>query len=137
MLEAYAVSQTIAATNGPVPFTTVALVKGETAILTGLNSIQLNRAGIYHVELQVSGTPAAAGAATVTMTRNGVTQPQATVTDPTVLTTVGVNLAMSTLVQVTENNGPCCCMAPTVLQFINTGVALNNASTSVVVTKLC
>ena len=137
MLNAYSNGQTIAATNGLVPFTSVSLAKGETTELSGINSILLHRAGIYLINMVVTGTPAAAGAVTVTMTRNGVTQNQATVNDPTAATTVGVTMPMVTLVQVPENDGCCCCKAPTVLQFVNTGVGLNNASATLVITKVC
>ena len=136
MLEAYAVNQTFTA-NSVVPFTSVSLIKGETAVLTGTSSIQLNRAGVYMVTAVFTGTPAAAGAATIQMTKDGVVQPQATITDPTVLTTVGVTLPISTLVQVSESNSCCCCKAPTVLQFVNAGVGLNNAASHVTVTKIC
>ena len=137
MLNAYSNGQTIAATNGLVPFTSVSLAKGETTELSGINSILLHRAGVYLVNMVVTGTPAAAGAVTVTMTKNGVTQNQATVNDHTAATTVGVTMPMVTLVQVPESDGCCCCKAPTVLQFVNTGVGLNNASATLVITKVC
>lgn len=136
MLEAYAVNQTFAA-NSVVPFTSVSLIKGETAVLTGTSSIQLNRAGVYMVTATFTGTPAAANAVTIQMTKDGVVQPQATISAPTVLTTESVALPISTLVQVSESNSCCCCKAPTVLQFVNAGAALNNAAAHVTVTKLC
>lgn len=137
MLEAYSTAQTIAATTGAVPFTNVSLVKGQTAVLSGTNTIQLNRAGIYMVHAVVSGVPAAAGTASIQIYKDGVAQPEATSSTPSGLTTVGVNLAMATLVQVREDNGCCCRMAPTVLQLINTGVGLNNANANIVITKVC
>lgn len=137
MLNAYSSAQTIAATTGLIPFTSVSLVKGDTTELSGTMSVMLHRAGIYLVQLVVSGTPAAAGAVTVTMTKDGVTQNQATVNDPTVLTTVGVTMPMVTLVQVPENDGCCCRKSPVVLQFVNTGVGLNNANATLVITKVC
>lgn len=136
MLEAFAVNQTIAA-DSAVPFNSVSLLKGETVVLSGISTIQLNRCGVYMVNAVITGTPAAAGAAEVYMTRNGVEQEQARAYLPAALTTVSVALPISTLVQVTENNGNCCCKAPTLLQFVNAGVGLNAASTSVIVTKVC
>lgn len=89
------------------------------------------------VSFVLTGTPAAAGQASVEMTKNGVPQPQATITLPAALTTVSVALPIHTLVQVSESNSNCCCKAPTVLQFINTGVGINAAGSSVVITKVC
>lgn len=120
-----------------VPFTSVALMKGKTVDLTGTTSIALHKAGVYLVEMVVAGTPAAAGTASIAMIKDGVAQPQATVNDPTAVTTVGVTLPITTLVQVSEDDGCCCCKAPTVIQFQNTGVGLNNASTMITVTKVC
>lgn len=136
MLEAFAVNQTIAA-DSAVPFDSVSLLKGETVVLSGISTIQLNRCGVYMVNAVVTGTPATAGAVELYMTRNGVEQPQARTYLPAELTNVSVSLPISTLVQVTDNNGNCCCKAPTMLQFINAGVGLNAANTSVVVTKVC
>lgn len=136
MLEAFAVNQTIAA-DSVIPFTSVSLQKGETAVLAGSSSIMLNKCGVYMVSAVFTGTPAAAGAAEITMTKNGVAQPQATVNLPAALTTVSVALPISTLVQVPQSNGPCCCKSGTVIQFENTGVGLNAAGASVIVTKVC
>ena len=136
MLNAYSTAQTIPA-GALVPFTSVALHKGMTATLSGQNTIQLNRAGVYRVDLVLSGVPAAAGAVTVTMTKDGVPQPQATVTDPLAVTTIGVTLPVTTLVQVSRNNGSCCCREPVVLAFELNGVGLNQAQASVVVTRIC
>lgn len=137
MLNAYSNAQTISATNGIIPFTSVSLVKGQTVELSGTSTILLHKAGIYLVNMVVAGTPAAAGAVTVSMTKDGVTQPQATLTDPTALTTVGVTMPISTLVQVQDSDGCCCCKAPVVLQFTNTGVGLNNANAILTITKVC
>ena len=136
MLNAYSVGQTIAA-NDYISFNLVALRKGETAVLSGNSTVQLNKAGVYAVSFEITGTPAAAGAVTVEMLKDGVAQPQATATLPAALTTVSVALPITTLVQVQHDNGPCCCRAPVVLQFRNTGVGLNNAGVRLVITKVC
>lgn len=136
MLEAYSVNQSLAA-NAIVPFTSVSLVKGETAVLNGTNSIQLNRSGVYMVSAVFTGTPGAAGTASIAMTKDGVVQPQATISDTPVLTTVGVVLPIVTLVQVTHDNSCCCRTAPTVIQFVNNGTALSAVNAKVVVTKVC
>lgn len=137
MLEAYAVGQTIAATNGVVPFSAVTLIKGETAVLSGANTIQLNRCGVYMIDFCMEGLPGAAGTATVSMSKDGVLQQQATASVGGATTATAVTLPITTLVQVSENNTCCCCTSPTVIQFTNTGVQLTAARTHVVVTKVC
>lgn len=136
MIEAYAKNQSIPATTGIVPFTSVSLKKGQTVELNGVNSIQLNKCGVYEVIFNATALAGTAGNVTIEMTKNGVTQPQATTTITGATTTTAVNVPISTLVQVKDNNSCCCCDAPTILQFLNTGVAVT-ADTNVVVTKVC
>lgn len=136
MLEAYAVNKTIAA-NDLIPFDSVSLLKGQTAVLSGASSIQLNRCGVYMISAVFTGTPAAAGAVSIEMLRNGVVQPQASANLAAELTTVSVAVPISTLVQVSENNGNCCCKSGTIIQFRNSGVGLNAARTSIIITKVC
>lgn len=63
-------------------------------------------------------------------------QPQATrsLVDQTI--TEGFSLPITTLVQVKDNNSCRCCDAPTIIQFVNQGVAWVG-DVNVVVTKLC
>lgn len=136
MIEAYAKNQSIPATTGIVPFTGVSLKKGQTVELNGVNSIQLNKCGVYEVIFNATALAGTAGEITIEMTKNGVTQSQATTTITGATTTTSVNVPITTLVQVKDNNSCCCCDAPTILQFINTGVAIT-ADTNVVVTKIC
>ena len=136
MIEAYARNQSIPATTGIVPFTGVTLKKGQTAELSGVNSIQLNKCGVYEVIFNATALAGTAGAITIAMTKNGVPQSQATTTITGATTTTSVNVPITTLVQVRDNNSCCCCDAPTILQFINTGVAIT-ADTNIVVTKIC
>lgn len=136
MIEAYARNQSIPATTGIVPFTGVTLKKGQTAELSGVNSIQLNKCGVYEVIFNATALAGTAGAITIEMTKNGVPQSQATTTITGATTTTSVNVPITTLVQVRDNNSCCCCDAPTILQFINTGVAIT-ADTNIVVTKIC
>lgn len=136
MLEAYSKNQTIPATSGVIPFNSVTLKKGCTAELTGTNTIQLNKCGVYEVLFNANALATTAGNITVSMTKNGVTQPQATRTITGATTTTSVNVPISTLVQVTDNNSCKCCDSPTILQFVNTGVAWTG-DVDVVVTKIC
>lgn len=110
--------------------------KGQTVELNGVNSIQLNKCGVYEVIFNATALAGTAGAVTIEMTKNGVPQPQATTTITGATTTTSVNVPITTLVQVKDNNSCCCCDAPTILQFINTGVAIT-ADTNIVVTKIC
>ena len=136
MLEAYSRSQAVPATTGIVPFNSVSLKKGCTAELNGVTSVQLNKCGVYEVIFTVTGLATTAGNVTIGMTKNGTAQPQATrtVTGATVATSF--SLQIPTLVQVKDNNSCRCCDAPTVLQFVNSGVAWTG-DVDVVVTKVC
>ena len=104
MIEADAKNQSIPATTGIVPFTSVSLKKGQTVELNGVNSIQLNKCGVYEVIFNATALAGTAGNVTIEMTKNGVTQPQATTTITGATTTTAVNVPISTLVQVKDNN---------------------------------
>ena len=136
MLEAYSKNQTIPATTGILPFNSITLKKGCTAELNGVSSIQLNKCGVYEITLNINGLASTAGDVIVAMTKNGVAQPQATrsLVDQTI--TEGFSLPITTLVQVKDNNSCRCCDAPTIIQFVNQGVAWVG-DVNVVVTKLC
>lgn len=136
MLNAYSKNQTLVQ-NGIIPFNSVSLLKGKTAVLNGVSTIDLNCRGVYCLTLDISGTPSDAGEVTISMTKNGVTQPQAVIDIPLVVATASVTGSISTLVQVSENNSACCCSSATSIQFVNTGVGLTNANFTVTVTKLC
>lgn len=136
MLEAYSKNQTILATTGVIPFNSVTLKKGCTAELNGVSSIQLNKCGVYEVIFNATALATTAGDITVQMTKNGVAQPQATRTITGATVATSVNVPIATLVQVTDNNSCRCCDTPTILQFINTGVAWTG-DIDIVVTKIC
>ena len=136
MLEAYSTNQTID-NNDIIPFNSVSLVKGKTAVLNGVSTIELNTCGVYEIVLNVSGLPTSDGTVTVNMTKNGVTQNQSVLSIPTQVTTSGFSGSITTLVQVSKNNTNCCCSSPTTIQFVNGGVGITQAETNVVVTKIC
>lgn len=114
----------------------VTLKKGCTAELNGVSSIQLNKCGVYEITLNANGLASTAGDVTVVMTKNGVAQPQATRSLVGQTTTEGFSLPITTLVQVQDNDSCRCCDAPTIIQFLNQGVAWVG-DVDVVVTKLC
>lgn len=136
MLEVYSKNQTIPATNGLVPFTSQALKKGCTAELTGTNTVQLNKCGVYEIIFEGEYLASAAGNIVIQMLKDGVAQPQAIRTVTGATTTESKSVSISTLVQVKDNNSCNCCDAPTTIQFVNTGVEIVGDS-NVVVTKIC
>ena len=135
MLEAYSTNQTIS-TNGTLPFNATKVSKGKTATLNGVSTIELNKAGVYEISLNISGLPSEAGDVTINMLVNSVTQAN-NINIPTVVTTAGVSGTLTTLVRVLFDNGCQCNSSPTSVSFINTGVGLTNFNCNVVVTKLC
>ena len=123
MLEAYSLNVTAAA-GAPVPFNSVALVKGGTAVLASPTTIELNKRGVYAVSF--NGTTAASD--TVQLWKDGVSQPQAQST--------GTSLSFTTLVQCDRDNSCCCCASPVSLQVVS-GSAATIADANITVTKVC
>ncbi len=136
MLEAYSTNQTVLA-SGIIPFNAVSLVKGKTALLNGVSTIELNNCGVYEIVFDIGALPSADGSITINMTKNGVIQSQSVLSIPTVTTTNGIHGTITTLVQVSKNNSACCCSSPTTIQFVNNGVGITQAQVNVVVTKIC
>ena len=125
MLEAYSLNVTVPA-NSAVPFNNVTIRKGCTAELNGVSTIELNKCGVYMVEVDASSS----AAATIQLFKDGVAQPQAQST--------GTSPSFTTLVQVSENNSNCCCSAPTNVQVRNAGTASATfTDVNIVVTKVC
>lgn len=135
MLEAYSANQTIL-TNANIPFNNTSLIKGKTATLNGVSTIELNRSGIYQVTLNISGLPSAAGDVTVNMLKDNVIQQQAIINVPSAATN-GISVTVATLVSVKNDNSCKCNSSPTSLQFTNTGIGLEQAKVNVVITKIC
>lgn len=119
MLEAYSIDVTVTE-NGAVPFNSVSLNKGCTAVLSSPSTIELNRCGVYEVSVSASS----ATAQTIQLSKDGVLQPQAQST--------GTSPSFVTLVQVPQNNTCCVCSAPTVLRVIaSTAGTLTDANITV------
>lgn len=123
MLEVYGTNVTLTA-DTPIAFGNTSVKKGCTAELESPSTIQLNKCGVYMVELD--GSLAASN--TIQMFKDGVAQPQAQST--------GTTPSFTTLVQVDRNNSDCCCSSPVTLKFVPTaeGTATN---INVCVTKIC
>ena len=125
MLEAYSLNVTVPA-DSAVPFNNVTLKKGCTVDLNGVATIELNKCGVYMVEVDAS----ASAASTIQLFKEGVAQAQAQST--------GTSPSFVTLVQVSENNSKCCCSSPTNIQVKNAGTASATfTDVNVVVTKVC
>ena len=123
MLEAYSTNVTVAA-DAAIPFNNVTIQKGRTAVLSGTQTIELNKCGVYMVK--VDGV--ASASTTVQMFKDGVAQPQAQST--------GTTFGFATLVQVPRNNTSCCGSSPTLIQF-SADAAVTMPNVNVVVTKVC
>ena len=136
MLQAYSSNLTMAA-DAAFPFNNVVIDKGCAETLSAPASIQLNKRGVYLVEVDGFGTGAAAATGTVQLYVNGVAQPQA-ISSYAAATGDVSEFGFKSLVQVAENNCPCNCVSsPTVLQVMNGAAALTDAHINIVVTKIC
>lgn len=122
MLEAYSTNIEIGA-NSFVPFNSTSLIKGCTATKPSADTINLNKCGVYMVEVDAS----AEASTTLQLYKDGVAQPQAQST--------GGTPAFTTLVQVDKNNSCCACSSPVSLQVMNT-TATTLTDANIVVTKV-
>ena len=123
MIEAYSTNLTVAA-NSFIPFNSTSVIKGCTATKPSVDTINLNKCGVYMVSCDVS----AAASTTIQLFKDGVAQPQAQST--------GQSPSFVTLVQVDHNNLCCACDSPTTIQVRNT-VAGTLTDANIVVTKVC
>ena len=136
MLQVYSSNLAVTA-NTVFPFNNVVMDKGCGEQLSAPATIQLNKQGIYLVEMDGFATPDAATEVTVQLYVNGVAQPQAISTFVPAAITDTRTFGFKTFVRVQENNCPCNCLtAPTTLQFMNGNTALSDAHINVVVTKI-
>lgn len=124
MLEAYSLNATVAEGTA-VPFNTVAIEKGCTAVLASPTTIALNKCGVYMVSVDASS----ALATTIQLFKDGVAQAQAQAT--------GLTPSFQTLVQVDKNNCGCPCTSPVNVEIKNAGDASATFDNiNVVVTKI-
>ena len=136
MLQVYSSNLAVAA-DTVFPFNNVVLDKGCAEALSAPATIQLNKQGVYLVEMDGFATPDAVTEVSIQLVVNGVAQPQAiTSFVPTAITDTRT-FGFKTFVRVLENNCQCNCLtSPTTLQFINGDTALSDAHINVVVTKI-
>lgn len=122
MLEAYSLNVSVAA-NANIPFNSTSLQKGCTAVKTAPDTINLNKCGVYMVEVDCS----ASATTTIQLVKDGVLQPQAQST--------GASPSFTTLVQVSHDNSCCACDSPTIIQIRNTA-AVTLTDANITITKV-
>lgn len=136
MLQVYSSNLAVDA-NTVFPFNNVVMDKGCGETLSAPATIQLNKAGVYLVEMDGFATPDAATEVSVQLYVNGVTQPQAISTFVPAAVTDTRTFGFKTFVRVLENNCPCNCLtSPTTLQFMNGTTAVSDAHINVVITRI-
>ena len=137
MLQVYSDNLAVAA-NAAYPFNNVFLDKGCGEALSAPATIQLNKRGVYLVEVDGFATPDAATAVSTQLYVNGVAQPQAISTFVPAAVTDTRTFGFKTFVRVMENNCNCnCYTSPTILQVLNGETAVSDAHINVCVTKIC
>ena len=136
MLQVYSDNLTVAE-NTVFPFNNVVMDKGCGEALSAPATIQLNKQGVYLVEMDGFATPDAATDVSVQLYVNGVAQPQAITSFVPAAVTDTRTFGFKTFVRVLQNNCNCNCLtAPTTLQFMNGDTALSEAHINVVITKI-
>lgn len=136
MLQVYSDNLAVAA-NTVFPFNNVVMDKGCAEQLSAPATIQLNKQGVYLVEMDGYATPEAATTVTVQLMVNGVAQPQAITSFTPASVTDTRAFGFKTFVRVLENNCQCNCLtAPTTLQFMNGDTEVSDAHINVVITKI-
>ena len=136
MLQVYSSNLTVPA-NTPFSFNNVILDKGCGETLSAPATIQLNKQGVYLVEMDGFATPDAATEVSVQLYVNGVAQPQAITTFVPAAVTDTRTFGFKTFVRVLQNNCPCNLLtAPTTLQFMNGTTDISEAHINVVVTQI-
>ena len=137
MLETYSQNITVLQ-NTAIPFNSTSIRKGCTAVKTDVNTIELNKSGIYMVSFDaVASSTDTTGNIVVQLTKNGILQPQALTATTSTSATDVQSMSFVTLVQVNEDNSCNCCDSPVILKFLNTGIGATYVQANVVVTKIC
>lgn len=136
MLQAYSSNLAVDA-NSVFPFNNVVVDKGCAEALSAPATIQLNKMGVYLVEMDGFATPEAATEVSVQLIVNGVAQPQAISSFVPASITDARTFGFKTFVRVLENNCNCNCLtSPTTLQFMNGNTAISDAHINVIITKI-
>lgn len=136
MLQVYSTNLAVDA-NTVFPFNNVVVDKGCSEVLSAPATIQLNRRGVYLIEVDGFATPDAATEVSVQLMVNGVAQPQAISSFVPAAITDTRTFGFKTFVRVLENNCNCNCLtSPTTIQVMNGATALSDAHINMVVTQI-
>ena len=136
MIQGYSTNLEVAA-NQAYPINNITLKKGCSVIQSGPATIQLNQRGIYLVHYDGFATATVGGTISTQLYINGVAQPEAVSEYEAADVAAAGPLHFETCVQVSNNNCNCnITSSPTILQFVNNGIAVEDAHINVVVTKL-
>lgn len=137
MLQVYSNNVEVAA-NTPYPLNNIYLEKGCGVQLAGNSTIQINRHGVYLIEVDGFATPDAATLVSTQLYVNGVAQPQAESSFMGTAITATDTFGFKTYVRVAENNSKCnCYSSPTTLQIMNGDTAVSDAHINVCISQLC
>ena len=136
MLQIYSSNLAVDA-NTVIPFNNVVLDKGCGANLVAPGTVQLNKRGIYLIEMDGFATPDAATEVSVQLIVNGVAQPQAITSFVPAAVTDTRTFGFKTFMRVTQNNCQCNCLtAPTTVQFLNGDTAVSDMHINAVITQI-
>lgn len=137
MIQGYSSDLAVAA-GAAYPINNVTLKKGNSVVQSGPSSIQLNQRGVYLVHYDGFATATVGGTISTQLSINGVVQPNAISEYEAAAVADAGALHFETCVQVANNNCNCnMTSSPIILQFINNGIAVEDAHINIVVTKLC
>ena len=137
MIQGY--STGIAAAAGAVyPINNITLKKGCSVVQSGPETFQINQRGVYLVHYDgFDAASTAGGTVSTQLYINGVAQPEDVSTFEAADVADAGALHFETCVQVAHNNCNCnVTSSPTVLQFMNNGIAVEDAHINVVITKI-
>lgn len=136
MLQVYSNNLAVEADTA-FPFNNVVVDKGCGETLSAPATVQLNKRGVYLVEVDGFATPDAATTVTVQLYVNGVAQPQAISSFTPASITDARTFGFKTFVRVMENNCPCNCLtSPTTIQCMNGATAVSDAHINMVITQI-
>lgn len=137
MVQYYSDGVTVAA-GGFFPLNNAAYSKGCTVSHGAPATLELNKKGVYQVNVDSFATLEAAGDYSIQLYRNGVPMAQAINTTTVAAGEIG-STHFSTFVVVPNDNCACNCVsAPVTLQLANASVVdVTDAHVNVSVTKIC
>jgi len=136
MIQGYSTDIAVAA-GAVYPINNITLKKGCSVIQSAPATFQLNQRGVYLVHYDGYAAATVGGTVSTQLYINGIAQPEAISTFEAADVADAGSLQFETCVQVAQNNCNCnLTSSPTILQFMNNGVGVDDAHINVVITKL-